>query len=190
LGPEEQLPETGELRQTALAGCYPLRIELGVHRAHEGARLRGLPHAQLLPSSGPPLRLARRLQAERLGASRRGAIRAPRRDVLARRAPAPGARESHAAEDRRARRRSARHGTKSCGSRASEVRNTRMLARPFSSSARYASRAAVASPPCSTMASWIVGARPSWRYGAVSARPHSGLVRKTRAGIVPCAAGV
>src|SRR5262249_21417720 len=52
---EEQLPEIRELRQTDLAGCYPLRIELGVHRAHEEARLRGLPHAELLPSSGAPL---------------------------------------------------------------------------------------------------------------------------------------
>src|SRR5262249_57996309 len=124
---EEQLPEIRELRQTDLARCYPLRIELGVPRPHEEARLRGLPHAELLPSSGPPLRLARRLQAERLGASRRGAIRAPRRDVLARRAPAPGDRESHAAEGRRARRRSARHGTESLGSRAREGRSTRML---------------------------------------------------------------
>src|SRR5262249_59699763 len=82
-----------------------------------------------------------------------------------------------------------RHGTKSFGSRESDARKTRMLARPFSSSARYALRAAVASPPWRRIASCTVGARPSCRYGAVSASPQSGRVRKTRARMFPCGPG-
>src|SRR5439155_5926785 len=44
-----------------------------------------------------------------------------------------------------------------------------------------ASRAAVASPPCSMIASVRVDARPSWRYGAVLPTPHRVRVRNTDA---------
>ena len=46
--------------------------------------------------------------------------------------------------------------------------------------ATYASRDDFASPTCHTMASSKVTARPSWRWGAVSAMPHSGAVRHSR----------
>ncbi len=170
---EEELAAIRELREANLAGGDAARVERGVHGAEERARRRRLADAELVAALRPAMRVACGLEAERCRPLGRRAIGSPARGVLRcasrpaagdrqangehrRRAPRGGAREP---SDRRAR----RHGTKSFGWRESDARKTRTLARASSSSARYASRAAAASPPCSTIASCTVGARPSWR---------------------------
>src|SRR5581483_7018623 len=159
-------------------------VERRIHRADERPRRGGLAEAPQAAALGEPMGLARGVETDpgRPGDPR--AVGAPLPRLLVRGAPARDA-DEHGRERERA-----GHGAKTFGWRVSDARKTRTPARSASSSARYASRAAVASPPCSTIASCTVGARPSWRYGAVSARPQSGRVRNIRAGIVPCGAGL
>src|SRR5262249_9899364 len=130
-----------------------------------------LTQAHLVPAVRLATRRPARLEAERRPPLGRRAVRWPRRLVRGRPASGQGdderddaARAGQPHHTREARNVSPRaHGTKSFGSRESDARKTRTLARAWSSSARYASRAAAASPPCRTIASWMVGARPSCR---------------------------
>jgi hypothetical protein len=133
---EEQLPEIRQFPETDLPTGDALRVECGTHLAEEIARLRSLREAQLVTAHRQALRFPRRVHAEGRRSGERRAVGAPRCGLVARRAPARGNREAQTEQDRRARRSVERHGTKSFGSRESDVRKTRTLARPFSSSAR------------------------------------------------------
>src|SRR5437016_1805169 len=126
---EEQLPAIGQLRETDFARRDALRVERGVHLAKEETGRRRLTEAQRMATLGQAVRLARRVLAERRWPGERGTVRPPARRIV----PAPADQQAHAQEPRRPQR---GHGTKSFGSRESDVRKTRTLARAGSSSAR------------------------------------------------------
>ena len=118
------------------ADCPPLvrPAPLSLEAAREAERLAGrrsFAQTQLVSARGQAKRLARPLQAEGRGPGERGAVCSPARPVVARRAPAD--QQADAQQPRRPER---RHGTKSFGSRESDARKTRTLARAGSSSAR------------------------------------------------------
>src|SRR5262249_42849435 len=159
---EEELPEVIQLREARLAVGDPLRIERRGGRVQEESGRRCLPLAQRVPPLRQTMRLAGGVETQRRRTSDRGAALPPCRLPVRRPlAPAPECTPRH--QHGRCDHPPPVHGTNSFGCRDNDRRKTRTLARAVSSSARYASRAALASPPWSAIASCTVGARPSCR---------------------------